>query len=144
MENENVALSAFDDKSKEPEGEDLARTLGRSAVHWEDLRRHAAAEFAPLDETWTFAGAKWGWALRLRRKKRTVLSMVPCKGHFLVGFALCEKAVAAARDSRLPDSVLAAIDDAQQYPEGKAVRIAVRNKNDREIVKQLAAIKMAH
>ena len=141
---ENVALSAFDDKSKKPQAGDLKNMLGRTGVHWDDLKAHIAAEYAPLDETWNFAGAKWGWSLRLRQKKRTVLHMTPCKGHFLVGFALGEKAVEAARDSLLPESVLAVIDEAPKYAEGRGVRIEVRNKKDREIVKRLAAIKMAN
>jgi hypothetical protein len=55
-----------------------------------------------------------------------------------------EKAVKAARDSRLPDSVLAVIDGAERYPEGRTVRIEIRNKKDREIAKRLAAVKMAN
>ncbi len=144
MENKDVALSAFDDKSKKPGAKDLEEMLGRTSMHWDDLRTHIAAEYDPLDETWTFAGAKWGWSLRLRQKKRTVVSLVPRKKHFLVAFALGEKAVKAAHDSRLPDSILAVIDDAEKYPEGKAVRIEIRNKKDREIAKKLAAIKMAN
>ena len=144
MESENVALSAFDDKLKKPGAGDLEKMLGRTSTHWDDLRTHVAAEYAPLDETWNFAGAKWGWSLRLKQKKRTVLHMTPCKGHFLVGFALGEKAVKAAHDSHLPDSVLSVIDEAPKYAEGRGVRIEVRNKKDRETVKKLAAIKMAN
>ena len=84
------------------------------------------------------------FSARLRQKKRTVLSMMPCKGHFLVGFALGEKAFKAAHDSRLPDSIVAVMDDAKQYPEGRAVRIEIRNTKDREIAKKLAAIRMAN
>ena len=139
-----MALSAFDDKSKKPGAGNLEKTLGRTSAHWDDLKAHIATEYSPLDETWNFAGEKWGWSLRLRQKKRTVLYMTPCKGHFLAGFALGEKAVKAAHDSRLPDSVLAVIDEAPKYAEGRGVRIEVRNKTDREIVKKLAAIKMAN
>jgi hypothetical protein len=139
-----VALSAFDDKSKKPGAGDLEKMLRRTSAHWNDLKTHFAAEYPPLDETWNFAGAKWGWSLRLRQKKRAVLHMTPCQGYFLVGFALGEKAVKAAHDSRLPDSVLTVIDEAPKYAEGRGVRIEVRNKKDREIVKRLAGIKMAN
>ena len=92
-----MALSAFDDRSREPQAADLKSTLGRSSTHWDSLISHVEAEYAPLDKTWNFAGVKWGWSLRLKQKKRTVLYMTPCNRHFLVGFALGEKAVAAAR-----------------------------------------------
>ncbi len=139
-----MALSAFDDKSKQPTAADLKTMLGRSNVHWDSLRTHIASEYPPLDETWNFAGAKWGWSLRLKQKKRTVLYMTPCKKHFLVGFALGEKAVKAAHDAGLPDSVITVIDQAPRYAEGRGVRIEIRNKRDLDAVKKLAAVKMAN
>lgn len=139
-----MALSAFDDKSQQPAAGDLQKMLGRTAGHWEDLRTHLAAAYAPLDETWQYPGAKWGWSLRLRRKKRTVLHLTPREGHFLVGLALGEKAVAAAKDRSLPESVLTLIDQAPKYAEGRGVRMEIRTKKDREAAKQLAAIKMGN
>jgi hypothetical protein len=139
-----MALSAFDDKSKKPTKQSLQTTLGRTSTHWDNLIAHIASEYAPLDETWNFAGAAWGWSLRLKQKKRTVLYMTPCSKHFLVGFALVEKAVKAARNSGLPDTVLAIIDEAKKYAEGRGVRLEIRSKKDLESVKRLAAIKMAN
>ena len=120
-----MALSAFDDKSKQPRVGDLKRTLGKASAHWDGLIAHIAAEYAPLEQTWNFSGANWGWSLRLKQKKRTVLYMTPCRGLFLVGFALGEKAVKAAHDSPLPDSILTVIDEAKKYTEGRAVRIEI-------------------
>ena len=139
-----MALSAFSDKTVAPRPNDLKTVLGRTAGHWESLRKHLASVYVPLDETWNFAGAKWGWSLRLKHKKRTILYMTPCKGHFLVGFVLGEKAVKAAHQSQLSERVLVLIDEAKKYPEGRGVRIEVRNRNDRENVEQLAEIKMAN
>ena len=81
--------------------------------------------------------------LRLKQKKRTVLYMTPCNRHFVVGFALGEKAVKAAHAGPLPSSILAIIDEAPRYAEGRAVRVEVKTKSDLEAVKQLAAVKMA-
>ena len=139
-----MALSAFDDKSCEPTDAEIQSTLGRSGAHWNSLVAHVGTEFAPLDRTWGFAGAKWGWSLRLKRKKRTVLYMTPCYKHFLVGFALGEKAVAAAHAVPLSEAILAIIDDAPRYAEGRGVRIEVRTRKDLEAVKGLAAVKMAN
>lgn len=141
-ENENVALSAFDDRSKRPAASDLEASLGRTTAHWDDLIAHLAATYTPLDQSWNFAGPKWGWSLRLKQRKRTILYMTPLEGHFLVGFALGEKAVEAAHRSDLPDAVLAVIDEARRYVEGRAVRIEVRTRKDLESTKSLAAVKM--
>jgi hypothetical protein len=139
-----MALSAFDDKAKEPTRQRLKVTLGRSSAHWDDLMAYIASEYAPLDSKWNFAGAAWGWSLRLRQKKRTVLYMTPYKKYFYVGFVLGEKAVKAARRSDLPDTVLSLIDQAKKYAEGRAIRLEVRSKKDLESVKTLADIKMAN
>lgn len=139
-----MALSAFDDKSKEPGAGELAKVLGRSATHWTRLIDCISSEYSPLTVTWNFAGAKWGWSLRLKQKKRTVLYMTPCAKHFLVGFALGEKAVKAAHENKLPGPVLAVIDEAPRYAEGRGVRIEVRTKKDLENVLKVAAVKMAN
>ncbi len=139
-----MALSAFDDKAKEPQTPDLRSMLGRSSAHWEELVAHIEAEYAPLDKTWNFSGAKWGWSLRLKQKKRTVLYMTPCSKHFLVGFALGEKAVGAAYAVPLANSTLAIIDAAPKYAEGRGVRVEVRTKKDLAGVKDIAKVKMAN
>ena len=138
-----MALSAFDDKTQEPGADELRQVLGRTGPLWDDIVDHLAAAYAPTGASWRFAGANWGWSLRIGRKRRTILYLTPCSRHFLVGYALGEKAVAAARQSGLPDSVLAVIDAARKYAEGRAVRLEVRTRKDLEVVKELAAIKMA-
>ena len=137
-----VALSAFADKSKEPRATELQGVLGKGIKHWAAIVKWAETDYPPLEESWGFSGTAWGWSLRLRQKKRTIMYLTPCKGYFIVGFALGEKAVRAAHEAGLDESTVALIDGAQKYAEGRAVRIEVRRKRDREQVIRLAAIKM--
>ncbi|UCG85726.1 MAG: DUF3788 domain-containing protein [Gemmatimonadota bacterium] len=139
-----MAISAFDDKSAPPKADQLATALGRARRLWEDLVTALASQHPPLTETWKFGGKQWGWALQLKQRKRTVVYLTPCRGHLMAGFALGEKAVNAAHRSDLPSSVLAVIDSAKKYAEGRAVRLEVRTKKDAAAVQQLAAIKMAN
>ena len=88
-----MALSAFDDQSHEPKPADVQGVLGRSTARWDELVTHILAEYAPMEITWGYTGARWGWSLRAKQKKRTVLYMTPCHRHFLVGLVLGEKAV---------------------------------------------------
>ncbi len=118
--------------------------LGRAGTHWESLVAHIEVEFEPLDQTWTYAGTGWGWTLRLKQKKRTVLYMTPRHRQFVVGFALGERAVRAAHASDLPEGVLSLIDSAKKYAEGRAARLEVRYKKDLDAVKTLTVIKMAN
>ena len=139
-----MALSAFADKAHEPQPAELHKVLGRSGARWDELVAFVESQYSPLTVSWGFAGSKWGWSLRLKQRKRTVLYMTPCKRHFLVGFALGEKAVRAAHSVPLHETVLALIDAAPKYAEGRGVRIEVRTRSDVESVKQLAAVKMAN
>jgi len=101
-------------------------------------------ECGPLQEEWAFAGAKFGWSQRLKRGKRVIIYLTPCKAHFLASFALGEKACAAARDADLPVRIQSLLADAPKYAEGRGVRIPVRTERDTKAIRILAAIKLAH
>ena len=139
-----MALSAFDDKAQEPQKPELNSVLGEASELWDQLVSSIESGFDPLAEEWVFSGKKWGWALRLKHKKRAVLYMTPSEGFFYVGFALGKKAVNAAHTSDLPKNVLRIIDCAQDYVEGKAVRLEVRSVHDVSNVVEIANIKMAN
>jgi hypothetical protein len=139
-----MALSALDDKAREPSDTDVAEVLGAASPMWTDLKALMASQFDPLAEDWTFSGKKWGWSLRLKHKKRAVLYMTPSSGFFYVGFALGEKAVAAAHKSDLSQRLLETIDNSQKYAEGRAVRLEVRSATDLDNVINVAAVKMAN
>jgi len=141
---EGMTLSAFKDKSRPPQDDDLAVTLGNVFVLWNELKRLIASKFTPLSTEWGFASKKTGWGLRLKGEKRTILYMTPCEGYFLASFALGEKAVKAAHESDLPASVLEVIDSAKKYAEGRGVRLEVRRAEDVHSVQKLAVIKMTN
>jgi hypothetical protein len=134
----------LDDKARVPEEKDLVEVLGRSKNLWDQLKAHVEREYEPLTEKWSFSGKQYGWSLGLKRKKRTVLYLIPCARHFLVAFVLGEKAVKAARDSDLPAPVLKMINSARVYVEGRGVRFEVRKKADLAAIEKLAAIKMSN
>lgn len=139
-----MALSVFDDREAPPTDPALARALGRAAAAWAALKEKLQHECAPLVEEWAFAGAKYGWSLRLKRGKRVIVYMTPGAGNFLASFALGEKACTAALDAGLPARVLALIAEAPRYAEGRGVRIPVRTLRDVASIRKLAAVKLAH
>jgi uncharacterized protein DUF3788 len=139
-----MALSAFDEKSRQPSDQHLAAILGSSSVPWNELRRVIASRFDPVSEEWGFTSESTGWGLRLKQKERIILYMTPCRGYFPVSFALGEKAVKAAHESDLPIAILKIIDSAKKYAEGRGVRLEIRNSDEVESVAKLAAIKIAN
>jgi hypothetical protein len=139
-----MALSFFDDKAQPPRRQDLEAALGRTAKLWNRLIDHLKQRYDPAVEEWCFAGKKWGWSLRVKRKKRAILYMTPKKGAFHVGFALGEKAVTAAKEMKLPEKVLRIIEEAPKYAEGRGVRLDVSKAADLKPVEKIAAAKMSH
>ena len=139
-----MALSAFEDKTAPPTAPAVAKTIGRTTPLWSEVRKHLAREYEPVEEAWKFYSRKSGWCLQVKRKKRTILYMIPCKDFFLVAFVLGEKAVKSARTSNLPARVVGQIDAARKYVEGRGIRLEVRNATGLRTVKKLAAIKMAN
>jgi hypothetical protein len=139
-----MALSAFDDKSKRPDDDDLARMLGNTFILWNELKRLIALRYDPVTIEWGFTSKSTGWGMRLKKEKRAILYMTPCEGYFLASFALGEKAVKAAHDNHLPVSILGTIDSAKKYAEGRGVRLEVRTAEDVYNIEKLAMIKMAN
>lgn len=137
-----MALSVFDDKSAAPARQELEVMLGATMALWDRIVAGVSDENPPIIEAWNFAGAKFGWSMRLKRKDRVLLYLIPQTGHFLAAVVLGEKAVTAAHTAGLPPGVIAAIDAARPYAEGRGIRLPVRNIEDVEVILELARIKL--
>ena len=74
--------------------------------------------------------------------KRTILHLGPRSKHFIVAIILGEKAVAAVRESDLSPEVVAMVEGAKGYTEGRVIRFEIRSKKDTGAVEALAKIKM--
>jgi len=138
-----MALSAFDDPEAPPSERDLSRRLGAAAPAWDALLSKLRLDVDGLEEAWGFAGAKFGWSLRVKRKERVLLYLTPVDGSFLAGIVLGEKAVAAARGAGLPDALLARIEAAPRYAEGRGLRVPLGPGDDVEPIRRLVALKLA-
>ncbi len=137
-----MALSALDNKSQVPTQNAVASVLGQGKDLWDDLVSSLASEYSPLTEKWGYSGKQWGWSLALKQKKRTVVYLTPSESFFYAGFALGEKAVAAARKGGLSPAALEIIDSSRKYAEGRAVRLEVHTAEDVGHVMVIAAAKM--
>ena len=125
-----MALGAFEEKSQPPSASDLRAALGRCHPLWMTIRSQTEENHGHLEEEWNFAGKAYGWSCRLIHEKRRIVYLIPCRGHFLAGFCLGEKAVEQARAAGLPAGVLAAVECAPVYAEGRGFRLPVRTRSD--------------
>ena len=134
--------NAFIGKLEKPTDTDLTEALGPAKALWDELLATLANEYKIDIQEWNSHSRKAGWSLRLIREKRAILYLSPCRGCFFVSFALGDRAVEAARRSKMPPHVIKIINEAKRYAEGTAVRIEMKKPKDSDIVKRLAAIKM--
>ena len=134
--------NAFINQTEKPTDDELSAALGPGRALWDQLLAELAGELDVAIQEWNSYSPKAGWSLRLKREKRTILYLSPCRGSFRAAFALGDKAVEAARRSRLPKRVIQIIDAAKRYAEGTGVRIDVKRPPDIAVVKKLAALKL--
>jgi hypothetical protein len=138
------AQNAFLGKAAQPSEADIERALGRAKPVWDQLIAELASEHGLTTREWKSYSAKYGWSLRLKRGKRTIVWLAPCAGFFQAIFILGGKALTAIRQTALPARVLRVIDEAPKNPEGTGVRVAIKGAKDIAVVKKLAAIKLQH
>jgi hypothetical protein len=137
-------VNAFIGCERSPSDEELAAALGSAGAVWERLLQDLSADFELTETDWHSYSRKAGWALRVKKGERNIVYLSPQEGSFLAAFALGEKAMAAARASRLPAAAAAILDSAKKYAEGTAVRIEVKSARDIPVVKKLVAAKLAN
>jgi hypothetical protein len=136
--------NAFIGKTAQPTSEELAVALGSAAAAWKEFLDWLADEMGVVDQEWISSHPKSGWALRRKLKKRNIVYLSPCKGCLRVAFVLGNKALAAARQSKLPKSVMKILDQAPHYAEGTGVRLMVHESQDLAPLRILAALKLAN
>lgn len=138
-----MALSAFIDKTQQPEEAGVREALGARWEQWQSIRRYVAGAHASITEEWKHYGRSSGWTLLLKKGKQTILYLFPGAGQLTVLFVFSESAVATATQSDLPEPVKAAIRDARPYTEGRSFQIEVASEDDVAVVRHLVVIKMS-
>jgi hypothetical protein len=140
---ELLAPSVFVDKAAPPTEDGIEDAMGQALTRWDGLRARLARELGPVEETWSFGGRRHGWSLRIARGDRVVAYLTPLPDGFRAALAIPERAMPAVLGTGLPAPVLALAADAPVYPEGRAIRMAVRSDADADAVLALARIRMA-
>ncbi|MGA7412675.1 MAG: DUF3788 domain-containing protein [Bryobacteraceae bacterium] len=137
-----MVTNAFIGKSQKPTESDLAEQLGGTKGMWDQLLAELAKEFDLVTTEWNSYSPKAGWSLRLKRGERNIVYLSPGHNCFMASFALGDKAVRAARESKLPKTLMQIIDGSKRYAEGTAVRLDVKGLKDLVAIKKLVAIKL--
>jgi Protein of unknown function (DUF3788) len=139
------AANAFLGWANQPSDFEIAAVLGPVAPLWSQLIDQVTADAGQLTQEWKGIYVhKYGWSLRLKQKRRTIIFMSPCLNCFRVAFTLSDKAVTAAKEAHLPEAVSQALATAPKYPEGTGLRITVNRPGDLPAIRKIARIKLAN
>lgn len=136
--------NAFIGKTAEPADAELTAALGPARAVWDQLISRLAADCNIVAAEWNSYSPKYGWALRLKIKKRNILYLGPHLGGFSVAFIFGERAMEAVRQSRLPRKLAESVAGGKRYPEGTSVRIDSAGARDIAGIVQLASIKLQY
>jgi hypothetical protein len=139
-----VVSNAFINHTAQPTPSEIESALHPTAALWQGLIEWLGAEHGVSGQEWKSTSPKYGWSLRMKLKQRTIVYLAPCNGCFRAAFVLGARAVAAAHQTNLPESVVKAIDKAPRYAEGTGVALIVRGPDDLVAVQKIAQIKLAN
>jgi hypothetical protein len=131
----------FADRAQSPDDAQLAATLGKAKRWWDQTLALLERDYDRLTREWKFYGAKHGWQMKVSDRKRAILYLIPRAGRFTAAFALDDHAIAAARTRGLSADLLAELDRAKTYAEGKPLRIVVETKAQLESIRLLIGAK---
>ncbi|MGA2544205.1 MAG: DUF3788 family protein [Verrucomicrobiota bacterium] len=137
--------NAFIGKKNKPTDAELRDALGPSKAVWDQLLTELAGEHGLDIREWKGPlSPKWGWALRVKLKKRTIVWLSPFTGCFEVLFIFSAKAMSASQQCALPKHVVEALRAAPKYPEGTGLRLKVKTLRALGALRKLVAIKLAN
>jgi hypothetical protein len=136
-----VTIGAFTDKQHQPAIDEVFESLGPTRLAWESLVEHVSAAYR-VQSDFRFYGKSYGWAQRIRRCGKALLSLYPRRGGFTVQIVLPESGVQAALLRNLGPSASRAIAAANVYTEGRWLFVDVESAGDVEDVKTLLDLKV--
>jgi hypothetical protein len=137
-----VSENAFAGRASKPTERDLKTVLGGSYALWKQVVSELREELKLDGADWHTASVKYGWSFRLRLTQRNIVYLGPRNGFFVAAFVLGDKAVIALRNTDLPADLLHTIAQTKRYAEGTPVRIDVSSRDDLDVVKIIARIKL--
>lgn len=114
-----------------PGDSDLAALLGTAKPHWDALLSAASSASPACNAEWTYYASLKGWRCIIRTgsgsKGRALVHLRPDAGSFLASFALSDLAITIAEGLGVPREATAAARAGKPLPEGRPVRVQVRN-----------------
>ena len=129
-------------KEKKPNKEEIKKTIGERLSLWLEIHKYIDENYDFTQELIYFT-KKYGWAIRYKRKGRTMSYFFPEKGAYSVLLILGKKEseeVILMKD-KLNEQVKSIFDNTEQLHDGRWLWIKVLTKSDVDSLKVLLSAK---
>jgi len=140
---EEPVISVFQDKDQLPDAQGLKIQLGDTYAYWNNIHDFVLDHYPKAVELWSFISKKYGWGYRLKDKRRAIIYLTPYSGYFVVTMLFGPRALASVYASDIDPWIKKTLEEGKQYPEGKVLRIPVKDATWLDSIKKLIAIKLA-
>jgi hypothetical protein len=124
-------IAYFDQKEAVPTESDLKKALGELFSAYKEVLELTEA----YDHEWKFYGKKHGWQLKVVRKGKALLYLIPQEKSFRIGCAVRENEKERLLNSSLPPKTKEELVTAKKYPEGYPLRLEIKSKTDMQEVR---------
>ncbi len=135
-----MSIGAFTDKQHQPTAEEIMEMVGASRPAWENLERYVTENYR-VKKDFGFYGKNYGWAVRLRKGGKALLSFYPRQGGFTVQVVLGEAQVQQALRADIGQNARRAIEAATPFAEGRWLFIPMETEKDEEDIKYFLKLK---
>jgi hypothetical protein len=121
-----MSSTYFDQKEFAPDESKLKKALGELYSAYEEVLELSEA----FDHEWKYYGKKYGWQLKVVRKGKALLYLIPQEKSFKIGLAVRENEKERLMNSSLPPKTKEQLATAKKYPEGYPLRLEIKSKTD--------------
>ena len=138
-----METSIFMDLTKKPKTADLEIPLGNTFAIWKEISDFVFEKYPASIEDWHISVKKYGWGFRLKDKKRAIIYLSPRKGFFRVAMVFGQKATDQILISDISAEIKNELMNSKVYPEGRVIRLEVRDHSFTNDIKKLIEYKLA-
>ncbi len=141
---ERAPFSFFVDRLRKPSDASIRKVLLRASGAWNYLLKLMLESYGLKGSMHFMYGQRYGWALRFQQGSRFLLALYPNQNCLTVQIVLGPAQVIAASTMGLPPRVLAVLEAAKKYPEGRWLFIPVKSIANARQLRSLIALKISH
>jgi len=131
------------DLTKTPKSVDLVIPLANTFDIWTEIRGFVFEKYPAAVEEWHVSVKKYGWGFRIKDKKRAIIYLSPREGFFRVAMVFGQKACDQILKSNISENIKDELMNSKVYPEGRVIRLEIRDHSFTDDIKKLIEYKLA-